>query len=212
MAIDGQQLQDYLGRFVLDLGATMYAADVVIGDRLGLYKALAMAGPSTAAELADRTNTAARYVEEWLRGQADGGYVTYDPDTRRYELDEIQVFTLTNESAPPFLPGAFHAALGAVCDEPAISEAFRTGEGVAWHEHDGDVFERTERVLRTAYDGHLIDSWPARLRRDRRTAARWGYRGRHRLRPQSVRQRGPRVWRVAVPWVRVPRRLRQTDR
>jgi hypothetical protein len=109
MAIDEQRLNEYLGRFVVDLGATVQAATVLIGDKLGLYRALAEAGPSTPAELAERTGTGERYVAEWLRGQAAGGYVSYDPQTARYHLDEIQAFTLVDEDNPVFLPGAFHS-------------------------------------------------------------------------------------------------------
>jgi SAM-dependent methyltransferase/transcriptional regulator with XRE-family HTH domain len=159
MAIDEQQLHEYLGRFVVDLGATVQAATVLIGDKLGLYKALAQVGPSTPAELAERTGTAERYVAEWLRGQAAGGYVTYEPATGRFELDEIQAFTLTDEDNPFFLPGAFQLATAAARDEPAITEAFRTGAGVGWHEHNTDVFTGCERFFRPGYHANLVSSW-----------------------------------------------------
>ncbi len=138
MVIDEQRLHDYLGRFVVDLGAAVQAATVLIGDKLGLYRALAEAGPSTPAELAGRTGTGERYVAEWLRGQAAGGYVSYDPQAARYHLDEIQAFTLVDEENPFFLPGAFQLAAASVRDEPAITEAFRTGAGVGWHGVAGD--------------------------------------------------------------------------
>jgi 2-polyprenyl-3-methyl-5-hydroxy-6-metoxy-1,4-benzoquinol methylase len=177
MAIDEQELHAYLGRFVTDLGATVQAANVVIGDKLGLYKALATAGPTSPADLASLTHTAERYVEEWLRGQAAGGYVSYDPATGRYWLDEIQAFTLTGEDNPFFLPGAFQLATAAVRDEPAITEAFRTGDGVGWHEHNPEVFHGCERFFRPGYNAHLVADWlPAcdgvveRLRQDAKVA------------------------------------------
>jgi SAM-dependent methyltransferase len=158
MAIDEAKLNDFLHRFVGDLGATVHAANVAIGDELGLYKALA-AGPSTPAELAERTGTHPRYVAEWLAGQAAGGYVTYDPDSDRYLLSEEQAFTLTDEQSPAFLPGAFQLAAATVRDAPRMVQAFRTGEGVGWHEHNPDVFEGCERFFRPGYIGNLVDAW-----------------------------------------------------
>jgi SAM-dependent methyltransferase len=158
MAIDEAKLNDFLHRFVGDLGATVHAANVAIGDELGLYKALA-AGPSTPAELAERTDTHPRYVAEWLAGQAAGGYVTYDPDSDRYLLSEEQAFTLTDEQSPAFLPGAFQLAAATVRDAPRMVQAFRSGEGVGWHEHNPDVFEGCERFFRPGYIGNLVGAW-----------------------------------------------------
>jgi hypothetical protein len=135
------------------------APDVVLGDRLGLYKALAATGPATPAELAARTGTHERYVTEWLRGQASGGYVTYDPDADRYLLSEEQAFTLADETSPAFLAGAFQLATSTAVDQPKIAEAFRTGEGVGWDRHHPDLFEGTERFFRPGYVANLVDSW-----------------------------------------------------
>ena len=118
MAVDEAKLNEFLHRFVGDLGATVHAANVVIGDKLGLYKALAAAGPSTPAELAERSDSHPRYVAEWLAGQAAGGYVAYDPGSGRYRLTEEQAFTLADEQSPAFLPGAFQLACASVRDEP----------------------------------------------------------------------------------------------
>jgi SAM-dependent methyltransferase len=159
MAIDQDKLNEFLHRFVGDLGATVHAANVVIGDKLGLYKDLASAGPSTPAELAERTNTQQRYVAEWLAGQAAGGYIAYDPQTGRYQLTEEQAFTLADEQSPAFLPGAFQLATAAVRDEPAIAEAFRSGAGVGWHEHNPDVFAGCERFFRPGYAANLAGAW-----------------------------------------------------
>jgi len=159
MAIDQAKLDRFLERFVVDLGAVLHAPNVVLGDKLGLYKALAAIGPATPAELAGRTGTHERYVTEWLRGQAAGGYVTYDPAADRYLLSEEQAFTLADETSPAFVAGAFQLATSTVVDEPRIAEAFRTGAGVGWDQHHPDLFEGTERFFRPGYVANLVDSW-----------------------------------------------------
>jgi SAM-dependent methyltransferase len=158
MDVDQDRLNDFLHRFVGDLGATMAAGGVVIGDRLGLYKALADK-PLSPQELADRTGTAPRYVEEWLRGQAAGGYVEYDKHTGTYGLTPEQAFALTDPDGPLYAPGAFQLALGALRAEPQITEAFRTGEGHGWHRHDQDVFAGCERFFRPGYVASLLPAW-----------------------------------------------------
>ncbi len=158
MAVDQDRLMEFLHKFVGDLGATMAAGSVVLGDRLGLYRALA-AGPTRPQELAERTDTAPRYVEEWLRGQAAGGYVEYDPKTGEYSMTEEQAFALTNPDGAIFAPGAFQLALGALKAEPRIAEAFRNGTGVGWHEHDTDVFVGCDRFFRPGYTANLVSSW-----------------------------------------------------
>src|SRR5487761_1529712 len=150
MAIDMDKLQEFLGRFVTDLGATAAAGNVVIGHRLGLYKALA-GPPATPDELAARTQTDPRYIAEWLRGQAAGGYVEYDAAADTYAMTEEQVFALANPDGGVYAPGAFVLALGALRAEPRITEAFRTGAGVGWHEHDEDVFTGCEQFFRPGY-------------------------------------------------------------
>ncbi len=156
--INEQKLNDFLGRAVVDMGATLHAGLVVLGEKLGLYKALA-AQPMKPAELAKKTGTNERYVREWLNAQAAGGYVTYDADSGRYSLTEEQAFALADESSPAYLPGAFQLVTSAVKAEPKITEAFRTGAGFAWHEHDSGLFEGTERFFRPYYVGNLISSW-----------------------------------------------------
>jgi ubiquinone/menaquinone biosynthesis C-methylase UbiE len=158
MAIDNDKLQEFLHHFVGDLGATVSAAGVVIGHNLGLYKALA-GKPATAEELANRTDTNPRYVAEWLRGQAAGGYVCYDAASDSYSMTEEQAFALTDPDGPLYAPGAFILALGALKAEPRITEAFRTGDGMGWHEHDTNVFVGCEQFFRNAYIGNLIPSW-----------------------------------------------------
>src|SRR3989442_1262538 len=130
-----------------------------IGDRLGLYKAMAGAGPLTSAELAQRTGCAERYVREWLAAQAAGGYVTYDAAAKTYTLPPEQAFCLADESSPTFLPGGFQVIAAVVKDEHKVAEAFRTGKGVGWHEHDPGLFEGTERFFRPNYAAHLVSEW-----------------------------------------------------
>ena len=158
MALDMDKLQEFLGRFVSDLGATAAAGNVVIGHRLGLYQALA-SGPAQADELAARTQTSPRYITEWLRGQAAGGYVEYDPATGTYSMTEEQAFALANPDGAVYAPGAFVLALGAMRAVPRITEAFRTGAGMGWHEHDDDVFTGCEQFFRPGYIANLVPSW-----------------------------------------------------
>jgi len=158
MAIDEARLMEFMNRFVGDLGATMAAGNVVVGERLGLYTALA-AGPMRPQQLAERTGTAPRYIEEWLRGQAAGGYVEYDAESDSYSLTEEQALALTNPHGPVFVPGAFQLAVAALRAEPQIAEAFRTGAGVGWHSHDAGVFDGCERFFRPGYSTSLIGSW-----------------------------------------------------
>jgi 2-polyprenyl-3-methyl-5-hydroxy-6-metoxy-1,4-benzoquinol methylase len=159
MAINEEKLNQLLGRFVTDFGAAFHAGLVVIGERLGLYKALAGTQPLTAAELAERTNTHERYVREWLNAQAAGGYVEYDAVAQKYSLSEEQAFTLANEQSPAYMPGAFHVAVSALRAVPSMTERFRTGEGLGWHEHDHGLFCGTEMFFRPGYAAHLISAW-----------------------------------------------------
>jgi SAM-dependent methyltransferase len=158
MAIDGDKLNAFMGRFVADFGAVLHAPLVVLGERLGLYKALA-SGPSTAAELAKRTETHERYVAEWLAANAASGYVQYDAKTSKYSMTEEQVFTLADPTSPAYIPGAFLLARSVFIDEPTIEEAFKTGKGVGWHEHHSCLFEGTEKFFRPSYAGNLVSSW-----------------------------------------------------
>jgi SAM-dependent methyltransferase len=148
-----------MGRFVSDLGAAMSAALVVIGDRLGLYRAMGDGEPVTAEELAQRTQTDARYVREWLSNQAAGGYVTYEAASDRFSLTPEQSLALAQEGSPAFVPGAFQVATALTKDEERISRAFQDGDGVGWHEHHHELFTGTERFFRPGYASNLISSW-----------------------------------------------------
>ena len=160
MELNQQKLNEFLGRAVVDFGATLHAGLVVIGEKLGLYKALGNGdGPLTPAELAAKTGTTERYVREWLNAQAAGGYVTYDADSGRYSLSPEQAFALANEDSPAYLPGAFLLAASTLKSEAKIAEAFKSGAGFGWHEHDRGLFEGTERFFRPNYIGNLVSSW-----------------------------------------------------
>ncbi len=155
--MDQEKLTEFLGKFVTDLGATFAAGNVAVGHRLGLYGALAT-GPATPSQLAKRTETDTRYVTEWLAGQAAGGYVGYDASTGQFSMTPEQAFALADPNGPN-LPAAFVLALGALQAEPRITEGFRTGRGVGWHEHTADVFTGTEAFFRPAYAANLVPSW-----------------------------------------------------
>jgi len=158
MPIDMEKLNVFLGRFVGDLGAAVHAGMVVIGERLGLYKALA-GGPMTSAELAAKTGTDERYLREWLASQAAGGYVTYDEKAGKFSLSEEQAFTMANPDSPAYLPGAFQLALGALAAVPRIADSFRTGAGMGWHEHNENVFHGCEKFFRPGYAANLVSAW-----------------------------------------------------
>jgi ubiquinone/menaquinone biosynthesis C-methylase UbiE len=158
MAVDTDKLNSFLGRFVGDLGAAVHTGMVVIGEKLGLYKALA-AQPLTSSQLAVKTNTDERYVREWLSSQAAGGYISYDEQANRFFLNEEQAFTLANEDSPAYLPGAFQLALGSLAAVPRIAESFRTGAGMGWHEHDDGVFHGCEKFFRPGYAANLVSAW-----------------------------------------------------
>jgi hypothetical protein len=155
--MDHSRVMEFLGRFVSDLGATGAAGAVVVGNRLGLYAALAE-GPATPEAFAARTGCAERYLTEWLRGQAAGGYVTYDPADGAFSLTEEQAFCLADPDGPN-VSSAFRAALGYLRAEPRLSEAFRTGAGIGWHEHDEDVFVGCDAFYRPGYVAELVASW-----------------------------------------------------
>jgi len=155
MAIDQGKLEELLGRAVVDIGANFHAALVVTGDQLGLFRALGERGPMTSADLAKHTNTHERYVREWLSAMAAGGYVTYDSTAQEFSLSEEQTLALLDAD----LPGAFLLAQATVKSGPRITEAFRTGAGMGWHEHDPALFEGTERFFRPGYAVNLVPNW-----------------------------------------------------
>src|ERR1700690_916576 len=157
-AIDMNKLNTFIGQFVTDLGAAVHTGMVVIGEKLGLYKALA-GGPMSSAELAAKTGTDERYLREWLASQAAGGYIEYDEKTNTFSMNPEQVFTLANEDSPAYLPGAFELALGSLAAVPRIADSFRTGAGMGWHEHEDGVYHGCEKFFRPGYAANLVSSW-----------------------------------------------------
>jgi 2-polyprenyl-3-methyl-5-hydroxy-6-metoxy-1,4-benzoquinol methylase len=153
--VDPSKLDAFMGKAVIDMGAAMHSVLVVIGDKLGLYKAMAGSGPLSSEDLAARTNTSERYVREWLHANAASGFITYDATAKKFELPPEQAFALTTLD----LPGAYHIISACFKDEPKITQAFRTGDGVGWHEHDANLFFGTERFFRPNYENHLLAEW-----------------------------------------------------
>jgi len=159
MALDQTKLDEFAGKILNDMGAAASGAMAVIGDKLGLYKALAEKGPLTPPELAEQTGTAERYTREWLAAQAAAGYVEYQPDAGTYAMTSEQAMVLADESSPAFMAGGFEVVASMFKDEPKISEAFRSGHGVGWHEHSPCLFRGTERFFRAGYTAHLVQEW-----------------------------------------------------
>jgi ubiquinone/menaquinone biosynthesis C-methylase UbiE len=155
--MDHTKVGELLDQFVTDMGATGSAGQVVIGYRLGLYTSLAKA-PATPEQFAERTGCHRRYLTEWLKGQAAGGYISYDPATGAFFLTEEQAFCLADPNGPN-IPAAFVTGVGYLRAEPLITEAFRTGAGVAWHQHDPDVFVGVDAFYRPGYVAELVPNW-----------------------------------------------------
>jgi SAM-dependent methyltransferase len=157
--LDPDQLMAFVFRAVGEVGATLNTALVVMGDKLGLYRAMAGAGAITADGLAERSGVAERYVREWLNAQAAGGFVEYDPNGGTYTLPPEQTVALTDESSAAYLPGLFEIALGSVLDSPRVTEASKTGAGIGWHDHVEEVHEGCERFFRPGYNANLVSTW-----------------------------------------------------
>ncbi|HLH02871.1 MAG TPA: methyltransferase domain-containing protein [Bryobacteraceae bacterium] len=158
-AIDEAKLGALLTQAVNDMGAAMHSALIVIGDRLGLYRAMADGEPVTAAELAAKTGTAERYVREWLNANAAGNYVEYDSAADRYFMTPEQAFALALDDTPVHLPGFYHMLASCMKDEEKLTETFRSGKGFGWHEHEKGLFEGCERFFRPNYLGNLTTKW-----------------------------------------------------
>jgi ubiquinone/menaquinone biosynthesis C-methylase UbiE len=159
MAVNEAQVHEFVMKAFGDIGGALTTALVLIGDRLGLYKALAASGPVTPADLARRTETVERYVREWCAAQAASGYLTYDGASGRYTLPEAHAAALADDESPACVLGGFQGMAAATRIVPQMVEAFRTGKGVGWHEHDPNLFEGTERFFRPSYNAHLVSEW-----------------------------------------------------
>ncbi len=159
MDVNPDRLNAFLGKFIADLGASVQGPSVLVGEQLGLYKALAEHGPATSQELAEKTGTMERYLREWLSGQAASGYVEYDAAAKKYWMTPEQKFTLTNENGPAYLPGAFYLVSAAYKDQRKIAEAIRTGKGLGWNERHVDLFTGTGKFFRPSYVANLVGTW-----------------------------------------------------
>lgn len=157
--VDEVKLEAFVGQAVLDMGAAISGLLLHLGDRLGLYKAMAGAGPVTSSALAQRTGTVERYVREWLGNQAAGGYVVYNPQDGTYELPAEQAMVVAHEDSPVFLAGAFEVVASCYADHEVLVNAFRSGAGVAWREHDERLFSGVVRLFRPGYGAHLVGDW-----------------------------------------------------
>jgi len=159
MPIDEEKLMDFIHKAIHDMGATVSASLVVIGEKIGLYKAMAGAGPITAEELSKKTGVTERYVSEWLNNQAAGGYVIYDSQTQTYLLPDEHAACLADENSPTYLLGAFQSFTSMVKDEHKVTEAFKSGEGISWGDHHCDLYEGVERFFKTGYLANLVSNW-----------------------------------------------------
>ncbi len=157
--MDLEKLMAFMGKLVGDLGAMMSVGPMLIGEKLGLYKALATSGPMSPGELAKATETNERYVREWLCAQAASGFVEYDSATQKFSMTEEKAAALAHAGSPVYFLGAVDLAVAMIRSEPRILEAFRSGEGVGWHEHDECLFRGTERFFRPGYMRHLMTEW-----------------------------------------------------
>jgi 2-polyprenyl-3-methyl-5-hydroxy-6-metoxy-1,4-benzoquinol methylase len=157
--IDEAKLEAFMGKAVTDMGAIISAPLFTIGEKLGLYKAMAGAGPLTSEEVAERSGAAERYVREWLRNQAAGGYVEYDAQSDKYTLPDEHALALADEESPFYILGVYDSIASLYADEERITEAFKSGKGMGWHEHDPRLFRGTERFFRPGYKGNLVSEW-----------------------------------------------------
>jgi hypothetical protein len=156
---NSDKLNELLGKLVADLGAAIGGASILLGDRLGLYKAMADGAPITPVELAKKTDLHERYIREWLSAQAASGYIDYDPQKGTFSLSPEQAMAFAEEGSPAFFAGAFDVVQAIYLDEPKVAEAFRTGKGVGWHEHSKCLFSGTERFFRPGYSANLVSNW-----------------------------------------------------
>ena len=159
MQADPKKLEAFQGKMVGDMGAAISAALVMLGDRLGLYKALAEIGPASPAKLAEATDSTERYVREWLAAQAAAGYVDYDRGSGEFSMNPEQCMVFADEGGPAFMAGGFELLASMFRDEPKVEAVFKSGQGLGWHEHDACLFRGTERFFRPGYNAHLTSEW-----------------------------------------------------
>ena len=159
MELNEEKLHDLLGKVVTEMGAAANGPLVIIGDKLGLYESLSESGPMTSLQLATKTNTAERYVREWLAAQAASGYIQYDVQNENFYMSPEQIAVFGNRKSPVFMTGAFYAITSVYMDEPKIEKAFKTGEGVSWGDHNKCLFCGTEKFFSPSYEDNLTSQW-----------------------------------------------------
>jgi len=158
-AVDPDKLNAFMGKMVGEMGAAMSASLVILGERLGLYKALQAHGPADSVALADATGLNERLIREWLAAQAAAEYISFDPRTGRFSLSPEQAMVFAEEESPVFLAGGFELLAAVFKDEPKVAKAFQSGLGLGWHEHDVCLFRGTERFFRPGYNANLVSNW-----------------------------------------------------
>ncbi|MDQ2622263.1 MAG: methyltransferase domain-containing protein, partial [Actinomycetota bacterium] len=157
--VDETALEQFVGQVVTDMGAAMNAVLVIVGDELGLWKAMQNAGPMSPSELAGKTGVAERYVREWLSAQAASGYVEFDPEAEKFVLPPEQAMAFADAESPVYMLGGYHIISSLFHDRDRLAERFRSGEGFGWHEHDPELFAGTEQFFRPGYRTHLVPEW-----------------------------------------------------
>ena len=207
--LNEQKLEGFVARILDDLGATMIAPLVRIGDELGLYSALAETGPVTPEELARRTGTVERLVREWLSAHAAAGYLDYDAATKRFAMNPEQAMVFGNPDSPVYMLGSFEVCQAVMVDQPKVSKAFRNGGAAGYHERCNCLFSGMSRFFGVSYKAHLVQEWLPALdgvveKLDARCAGR-----RYRLRPWHLHHsHGESLRKIEIFRDRQPRRIR----
>ncbi|ALI36104.1 bifunctional 3-demethylubiquinone-9 3-methyltransferase/ 2-octaprenyl-6-hydroxy phenol methylase [Candidatus Nitrosocosmicus oleophilus] len=158
-AFDSKKLEEFVTQAISDLGCSLGSMMIILGDRLGLYKALSRFGPMTSEELAHNTNTAERYIREWLASQAAAGYLTYDPENKKFTLSAENAMVLADENSPAYLLGGYQVLRSIFKDEDKFVKIFQTGEGLRWGDHHHDLYEGTAKFFRPNYMSNLVQFW-----------------------------------------------------
>ena len=157
--VNEERLEEFLGQAVTDIGAALNGVLVMIGGELGIWQAMAGAGPLSTEEIADRSGVSERYVREWASAQAASGYLDYDADSERFALPPEQAMAFADEDSPVYLLGGYNVISSAYKDRAKLTERFREGAGMGWHEHHEELFLGTEQFFRPGYRAHLVAEW-----------------------------------------------------
>jgi len=159
MTLNMEKLEPLLHMMVQELGAAANAALVLVGDKLGLYRALAERGPLSAKSLAEKTGTHERYIREWLSAQAASNFIEHDASAGTFSMTPEQAAVLADPDSPVNMTGGFYSLAAVFTDEPKLTSAFQSGNGVGWGDHSDCLFCGTERFFRPGYKAHLVDEW-----------------------------------------------------